>query len=295
MSFKKAELLLAAVIVSRATSLIIIKGGLGGFTVFNLMALRFGIAFVCLFPFVRRYLHAVSRSTLLHGGALGVLFFAIIAIELCGLRLTDSSSTVSFIENTAIILVPLAEAAMHRRLPQRQNLFCAYLALLGVGFLLLRGGRFDLPAGAAVCMVSALLYTSYIILTDRLSHRDEPFLLGFLAIGTVGVLSAAASLLFESPRLPQSRNEWICILLLAVICSSIGTALQPIAQRFVPSEKACVFCALNPLATCIMGWLFLNERHGIAGIAGAALILSSIVLSRGGLQKRPKRPKPLSV
>ena len=288
MSYRKAEALLATVIITRATSLLIVKTSLGDFSTFNLMALRFGIAFFCLLPFVWERLREIRRDTLLRGGAMGIVFFAIIAIELQGLRMTDSSAVVAFLENTAIVLVPLAEAALHRRLPCRKNLLCAALALLGVGFLLLRGGRIELTAGVLVCMGTALLYTAYIILTDRLSHRDDPLLLGFLAIGVVGALSMTASFLFEAPHLPATTHEWIGSLLLAVLCSSIGTALQPLAQRYVPSEKACVFCALNPLATCVMGWLFLSEWQGVSGVIGAALILASIVLSRakeGGRNK----------
>ena len=288
MSYRKAEALLAVVIVARATSLLIIKTCLGGFTTFNLMALRFVIAFFCLAPFVCKHLRDISRDTLLRGAALGVVFFTIIAIELQGLRLTDSSALVSFLENTAIVLVPLAEAVLHRRLPYRQNLLCAALALLGVGFLLLRDGRITLSTGVLVCLSSALFYTGYIILTDRLSHKDDPLLLGFLTIGVVGALSTASSFLFEAPRLPQGGREWLGILLLAVVCGSVGTALQPVAQRYVPSEKACVFCALNPLSTCVMGWLFLNEWQGMTGVCGAVLILSSIVLSRTKLPEKRK-------
>ena len=280
MSYRKAEALLTVVIIARATSLLIIKTSLSAFTTFNLMALRFGIAFFCLIPFVWKHLGKLNQNTLARGGALGAVFFVIIAIELQGLRMTDSSAMVSFLENTAIVLVPLAEAALHRRAPYRKNLICAVLALSGVGFLLLRGGRFALSAGVLVCMTSALIYTFYIILIDRFSHQDDPLLLGFLAIGAVGVLSTVASALFEAPRLPATPREWIGILLLAVVCSSIGTALQPLAQRYIPSERACVFCALNPLSTCVMGWLFLNEWQGVSGVIGAGLILSSIVLSR---------------
>lgn len=290
MSYKKAEALLAAVIISRATSLLIIKTCLGGFTTFNLMALRFSLAFLCLAPFIRKHFANIRRTTLCRGIVLGALFFAIIAIELTGLRLTDSSAVVSFLENTAIVLVPLAEAALHARLPHRQNLLCALLAAAGVGFLLLSGKQAGLSAGALVCLCSAFLYTGYIIMTDRLSRRDDPLLLGFLAIGTVGLLSLAASFLRESPRLPENPKEALGIFLLAVVCSSIGTALQPLAQRYVPSEKACIFCALNPLATCVMGWIFLGEWQGLSGVLGAVCILSAIILSRMKLPER--RPVP---
>lgn len=283
---RRAEALLAAVIIARAMSLLIVKSCLGDFQIFNLMALRFHIAFVCLVPFVWPHLRRMRRSTLYRGGLLGALFFLIIAVELKGLRMTASSATVSFLENTAIVLVPLGEALLHRRLPRRQNLFSALLALTGVGFLLLRDGHMELTAGVQVCMLCALLYSCYIILTDRLSHRDDPLLLGFLAIGTVGILSTVSTYATEAPRLPQTGTEWAGMLLLAVVCGSIGTALQPVAQRDVPSEAACVFCALNPLATCVTGWLFLGEWQGLTGLIGALLILSAIVFSRMRLSGR---------
>lgn len=167
MSYKKAEALLAAVIVFRATSLLIVKSSLGGFSTFNLMALRFIVAFVCLLPFVRRRLRDVRRDTLLRGSALGAVFFSIIAVELRGLRLTDSSAITSFLENTAIVFVPLAEAALHRRAPYRRNMLCALLALLGVGFLLMRGGRFELTPGIPACMSAALILAGIVLLRAK--------------------------------------------------------------------------------------------------------------------------------
>ncbi len=289
MSFRKAELLLATVIIARATSLPIIKGCLGEFQTLNLMALRFGIAFLCMIPFVWRRLREISSGTILRGGVLGLLFYIIIIIELMGLRMTNSASIVAFLENTAIVLVPLFEALLRKRFPHRQNLFCAVLALVGVGFLLLQGGRLELSLGAIVCMISAVLYSGYIITTDRVSHKDAPILIGTVAIGVTAVLASVTTFIFETPRLPAGSLEWFGMLMLAVVCSSIGTALQPVAQRYVPSEKACIFCALNPLSTCIMGWLFLSEWQGVTGIIGAVLILSAIVFS----QMPEKKEKPI--
>lgn len=284
-----AEILLTAVIIARATSLLIIKVSLEGFSTFNMMALRFSLGLICMWPFVRRKIRSVSQSTLVHGVILGSLFFLVIAAELYGLRLTDSSSVVSFIENTAIVLVPLAEAVLHRRAPAAKSLVCAAIALAGVGFLLLQGGHMTINAGIVMCIITALLYTSYIIATDRVARQDDPVVLGFISIGVVAALSAAAAFTVETPRLPHSPAEWIGVLLLAVICTSIGTALQPLAQKYVPSERACVFCALSPLTTCILGWIFLGEWQGMSGLIGAALILSSIIISNLKIVPRSRR------
>lgn len=289
MTYRKAELLLGSVIIARSTALLIVKSTLGDFSTFNIMAMRFVIASICLYPFVRKGLKEVHKETIAHGIVLGSLFFAIIAIELTALRLTDSTGTVSFIENSAIVMVPMAEAALARRLPHRESVVCALFALSGIGFLLMKGGAPDLSSGAIVCFCSATIYTMYIIVTDRMAHKDKPVVLGFITVASAGVLALAASLITETPRLPETVNEWAGTLLLAVICGSIGTALQPLAQKYVASEKACIFCALSPLSTCVLGWLFLNEWQGMTGVIGAVMILSAIILPHVQLPQKSRQ------
>ena len=279
MTYRQAELLLAAVIIARATSFLAIMLTLGSFDTFNIMAMRFCIAFLCLVPFVFRHLKNIDKSTLRHGIILGAIFFLVIASELTALDMTENSSTVSFLENTAIVMVPVAEALIRRKKPEKSTILCSAVALAGVGILLMGNKRMELNLGIAMCICTAILYTLYIILTDRLSHKDDPLILGFITIGTVGILSFTASMLFEDPRLPQTTNEWIGVAFLAVVCGSIGTALQPAAQRRIPSEKVSLFCALSPLTACALGWLFLGEWQGPTGVIGAALILSGIILS----------------
>ena len=273
------ELLLAAVIIARATSLLIVKASLSGFSIFNLMTLRFAIAFVCIIPFVIRSAADINKKTLLHGMLLGIIFFAVIAVELLALRMTGSASEVSFLENTSIIIVPVATAFLRRRRPEVKVIAAALTAMCGVGFLLMKDGHIELTAGTMLCILTAVLYSAYVIITDRVSKQDDPLVLGTVQLGAVAVMSGAASTLMETPRLPQNSGEWIGLILIAVICSSIGTALQPVAQSRVTAEKSGLFCALNPLTACSLGWIFLGEWQGISGVAGAVLILAAILIS----------------
>lgn len=273
------ELLLAAVIIARATSLLIVKASLSGFSIFNLMTLRFAIAFVCIIPFVIRSAADINKKTLLHGMLLGIIFFAVIAVELLALRMTGSASEVSFLENTSIIIVPVATAFLRRRRPEVKVIAAALTAMCGVGFLLMKDGHIELTAGTMLCILTAVLYSAYVVITDRVSKQDDPLVLGTVQLGAVAVMSGAASTLMETPRLPQNSGEWIGLILIAVICSSIGTALQPVAQSRVTAEKSGLFCALNPLTACSLGWIFLGEWQGISGVAGAVLILAAILIS----------------
>ena len=146
MSEKRAELLLACVIIARSTSFVFNKLGLGTMTAFNLLAVRFLLAFALLALVFYRKLRHVGRRTLLRGALLGGLFFLIMSGEMFSLRTVDSG-TVSLLENMAILFVPLLESAISRRLPRPATLLSAAVALVGVALLTSAGGAFRIGVG----------------------------------------------------------------------------------------------------------------------------------------------------
>lgn len=163
--------------------------------------------------------------------------------------------------------------------PQAE-LLPAGLALLGVACLTLRGGVAGVGRGELLAMTAALFYTAVILLTGVLSRKGDPLVIGVIQIGTIALLATGASLLFETPRLPQTGREWGSILALALVCSCLGFTFQPIAQR------AAQFCAIGPLSASTLSAVFYHERFGPVGLAGAGLILAAILLQGG---KQPER------
>lgn len=124
MKEKQAEILLAAVITARATSFIFVKWCLADLDTFNLLAVRFLLAFLLLGVHLSRKLRGVRPA---HGGHVRRLA----------------------LENTAIILVPLFEAALHRRRPDRT-------AILGAAVLHEQLGVTGF-AGIALILLSILV------------------------------------------------------------------------------------------------------------------------------------------
>lgn len=278
MSRKNAEILLAAVIIARSTSYMFSKMVMETMGPFNLMGVRFTIAFAILAVIFHRKLLALNKKTLQYGMIIGGIYFLTMTAELFGLKLTDTSTT-SFLENTAIVLVPLIEAVICRKSPAAKALFSAALTLTGVGFLAFRDGSISLKPGVILCLLAAMLYAVGIILTDRLARKEDPLTIGILQVGFMGAFSVIASFIFETPRLPDSTMEWDSIIMLAVVCSCFGFTLQPVAQKYTTSERTGMFCALNPLTAATLGTLLLNESLGVQGIAGAALVLGGILIS----------------
>ena len=277
MSKRAAEWLLAAVIFARSTSLLFAKVGLESMSPLNLLAVRFGLAFVVLCVIFWKKLRTVTRTDLLHGMILGAVFFAVMTCETFALTMTTASN-VSFLVNTAIVIVPLFEAVLHRKAPDHRTLLCAAVTLAGVGFLTLKDGIAGFGLGEALCLLEACLYACGIILTGRFSQKGDTILLGMFQIGFLGLFAAIASPLAGTPHLPQNGTEWGVILALALVCSCFGFTFQPVAQRYTTADRAAQLCAINPLSTAVLSAIFLRERMGVQGVIGAALILLGIVL-----------------
>ena len=128
MSRKSAEWLLAGVIFARSTSLLFAKVGLESMSPLNLLAVRFCLAFAVLCVIFWKKLRTTTKTDLLHGMILGAVFFAVMTCETFALTRTHAS-TVSFLVNTAIVIVPLFEAALHRKAPDHRTLLCAAVSI----------------------------------------------------------------------------------------------------------------------------------------------------------------------
>ena len=96
----------------------------------------------------------------------------------------------------------------------------------------------------------------------------------------MGILSAAASFLLETPYLPSTAEVWSAVIFLACVCSCFGFTLQPVAQKYTSAETAGLYCAFGPLGAGIFGWVFLGESLSAFALVGATLILCSIIIAQ---------------
>ena len=277
MSRRQAELLLAAVILTRSTGYLFSKAGIESLGVFNLLAARFLLAFALLAIIFFGKFKGVKPCDIMRGAVLGGVFALVMALELIALK-TTGTSTASFLENTAIIFVPLIEAWLLRRAPERTALISAAAAVAGVALLTLGSGGFGFTSGELYCLCAALLYALAIIITDRFSRRGDGLMMGIMQVGFIGIYALAASFIFEAPRLPSGGTEWGVILVLAIVCTCVGFTFQPVAQAHLSSECSGLFCALSPVFASLLGVVFLGEPVTLQGVFGSALILFSLYI-----------------
>ncbi len=263
--------------LARSTSFMFTKRLLEEMQTFNILAFRFIVAFLLLFIiFFKKMIH-IDKRTLIGGIAIGVAFFATMAGETLALNTLDSSTT-SFIEHTAIVLVPVIESILTKKLPKLLIIVCDVITLIGIGFLTLSSGGFRLEPGEIIALCTAIVYALGIIITNRYSQYGKTIELGVIQIGVMGILSLIATLIFETPKLPSGGNQWFAFGYLILICTGFAFTLQPVAQSRMSSEMAGLLCAVNPMGAAICGAIFLHETFAVSEVIGSILIMLGIVL-----------------
>ena len=174
MKRRQAEMLLASVILARSTSFLFSKTALEGMGLFELLALRFLLAFFLLaLLYGRRLWREVGKSMILRGAVLGTVLYLVMAAEMMALRQSDIYVT-AFLENTAFLFVPFfLWAGKGKRISWKTGQ-AMILMTAGVSLLTVKGA--GIHPGALWAMAAAFFYGLFIYLTGLLARRGDGLL-----------------------------------------------------------------------------------------------------------------------
>lgn len=276
MNERWGELFVGLAFCLRATSLLFGKIAMKTMGPFLLMGFRFLIAFVVIGFLFRKTIAKATKQELLHSAIIGLLTVLSIVFELRGLQTTDTSVT-AFLEGTVVIMVPIITCIISRKLPDKLTVWTTLIALVGVALLTLKDGHLGFTSGEITIVFGTLWYSFYIILTDNFVKTDDAGVLAIMQMLFIAIFSFIGAFAFEDIRLPQGGNEWMSVLALAIICSGVGFTLQPLGQKYTSPERVSILSLLNPVTAAVLGVVFLSESMSLTMVAGAVLILISIL------------------
>src|SRR4051794_17425077 len=102
----KADFMMLIVTILWGSSYLFMKMGLDSLQEFNLIALRFGIAFILAGTVFYKRLIRIDFKTLFYGFILGSILFLLISVVTIGLKFT-SISNAGFLFSLSVVFVPL--------------------------------------------------------------------------------------------------------------------------------------------------------------------------------------------
>jgi len=259
-------------------SYLFIKMGLSFIQEYNLIALRFGIAFLLAAVIFPSRLLQANAKTIYYASILGFILFMVFACIISGIKMT-STSNAAFLVSLTVIFVPILTALITKTIPEIKVIIGVVFAIMGVGLLTLNN-QLTINSGDLLCIAGALFYATHIIVTDKLTKKVDSIALGIIQLGFTGALGLIFSLFLEMPRFPINTQEWLPVLVLSILCSAIGFIVQTVAQQHTTSTNTGLIFSLEPVFAAIFAFLFLGEILSPQGWLGAFLVLLGVTYSQ---------------
>lgn len=291
----KADVMMVFVTVCWGSSYLFMKMGLDTLSEFNLIALRFGIAFLLAAALFFRRLKHVNWQTIKFGMLLGFILFLVFVTLTYGLR-TTTTSNAGFLVSLTVIFVPLLSSVFMKSTMNLRLKISIFMALTGIAFLTIQL-PFHISAGDLLCVMTAICYALHIMVVGHAAHKVDSINLGIIQLGFAGLFGFIFSLIFEDPAFPATKSSWIAILMLSIVCSALGFIIQTVAQKYTSPTKTGLIFSLEPVSAAFFGYVFANEMMSGKEILGALLVLFSVVFItiRGETEVKVPIKDPLCV
>ncbi|WP_141432214.1 DMT family transporter [Bacillus sp. 03113] len=279
----RADFVMVIITIFWGSSYLFMKMGLDSINVFNLIALRFGIAFFLSAALFYKRLLKANVQTIKYAFILGSILFLVFATVTSGVK-TTSASSAGFLVSLTVIFAPLLSSLWLKKKPKNQVIIGILLALFGIGLLTLNN-TLQLGYGAILCILCALCNATHIVVTGALTKNVDSITLGVLQLGFTAVFGLLFSVSFETPKLPDTFDAWFAVLALGLLCSAIGTIGQTTAQKYTTPIHTSLIFSLEPVFAALFAFLFAGEMLSTRGYIGAAIVLIGVLLAEVDLKK----------
>ena len=270
-------MMLAATMIFGAMT-IFSKQILSELEVFNMVGLRFLIAFaVCFIVFRKRY-RGMDRETAIHAGVLGTFLFVSYLCMVLGCKYTTASNA-GFMMSLVAFFTPLIIWAQEKKPPSIRQTVSIFITLTGVGMMCL-SGNLTLNKGDLICILSAFFYSFQMLYTERYADKHDPIVLGTFQLIFVSVYGFAFSLVLEDGlRLPASAAGWGQLLYLALGCGALGFILQTSAEKYSSAGHATIIYASQPVFVALFSHMLLGEPISQRQIAGIIIVFFGVMIT----------------
>ncbi|PDY47252.1 EamA family transporter [Bacillus pseudomycoides] len=273
----KADLMLLMVTFFWGASILLTKVGLNYMQEYNLIALRFIIAFLLSGIVFYKHLSKIDFRTIKYAFILAAILFIVYIFATFGTKYT-SVSNAGFLMSLTVIFIPVLSSIFLKQRPEKKVILGIVLTIVGIGLLTLNS-QFKIGYGDILCILCALFYAIHIIITGTITKQVNSISLGVLQLGFVGLFSIIFSMFMENPKLPSTVESWFSILVLSIFCTGMAFIVQIIAQKYTSPTHTGLIFSLEPVFSAGFAFFFTGETLTVKGYLGATLILLSVVIA----------------
>ncbi|MFC4072040.1 DMT family transporter [Actinoplanes subglobosus] len=219
----------------------------------------------------------------------GVLWFGLYMVALnWGEQLVDAGTAAMLVNVGPAIMALLAGWLLHEGFPPRllAGIVVSFVGTVVVGLSMSGGGHTSI-LGVVLCLVAAVTYAAGVVAQKpALKHATALQATTFgCVIGAVACLPFAGQLISEVADAPLRIT--LNVVYLGVFPTAIAFTTWAYALARTTAGKMGSTTYAVPAVVVLMSWLVLGEVPGWLTLAGGALCLAGVAVSRS-------RPKPAS-
>lgn len=214
-----------------------------------------------------------------------ILVFAVFGLMLCQFTYFytiqySNAGTATVLQYTNPVMIMIASCIIGKKLPKKNEIISAVLALSGT-FLIATHGSFNSLAisgkALAVGLLSALTCVIYSMQPRRLMSRHEPAVIIGWAMLIGGIIM---SLIFRPWNYSctvdaQSVIAFLLIVIFGTVCSF---TFYLTGVTMIGAVKASLFASVEPLSAAVISAVWLKTKFYPIDIVGFVLILSTIFI-----------------
>lgn len=243
------------------------------------LAIRFGLATLVFALF---FGPRIVRQ--LRGARLGAWLPAALCMALayltCNVALDLTTATnVGFLVALPVVFAPLLSSLVNRR--RYPLAFLPFQAAVVAGLYLLcsNGGAPSFGLGEILALLSSVALAGALVFGEKGLEQLDAVTVAGTQIAASFVVALACALAFEPPVnvLAVQPLAWGTIAFLALLSTCLTFMLQNVSLTKLPSSTVSLLLTGEPVFTAVFSFALLGETLSTAGLAGAALIVASVV------------------
>jgi len=280
-SRRKADLALAGNTVIWGATFVLVKSALADISPLVFLALRFGLAAIALLLLFRR---GWTRDwiQLLWAALVGFFLFSGYLLQTFGLQFTSAPKS-AFLTGFTSVLVPLLAALVYKTRPQASELLGVLVAVAGLGLMTLEGPMgsisfASLNRGDLLTIGCAIAFAAHIVTLGHYSGRISFEMLSISQVATAALLGISLCWWAEPPRLVWRPAVVYAIIVTGLLATALAFTVQAWAQQHTSSTRTALIYTLEPVFAWLTSYLVVGEGLSRRAAAGAALILSGVLL-----------------
>ncbi|MGD1006568.1 MAG: DMT family transporter [Ignavibacteriaceae bacterium] len=287
-----AESILLIITLIWGATFAIIKLALVNVSPMVFISIRFSFAAILLLPFFLKKSKNISRSAILSGLLLGVMYFLGFSTQTIGLNYTTATKS-GFITGTCVLFTPIFQYLFEKKKPGKGNLIGVFFVLTGLILLSSKGNSIldifhELGSGFNIgdffTLLCAVFFAMYIVYLDIISKKYDYLLLVFLQISITAVMGIISVIILsvsglENIKFMFSGSLIFAFLYTSILATVLTTTFQTKYQKIVTPTKAGIIFSFEPVFSAVIAYYFIHEKISRFSFIGGILIFAGLLVS----------------